>query len=336
MPNYFKYNPSGSEINSFFSNNWAIGLAKAGLGPSNVTDFYTGAVIPSGGYAIYDSEKVYVATNKSGVTARAQHLGHSVQYQTQEAAFLGSVNWILDQSNMTILDSDYVNLNTNSLIYHIDAGFMPSYGGSGTNVNGVSSNTTTNTLTNGTLYDSSNGGVFEFAGDNDSIVSDITSNTDFTSDFTVSLFFKQTDTDNTTFPRLFDKSDDSTGKNGFGVFLYDNNSNDTDSVLYLKLQDNTPSLVSGLSFSVNTWYHLTVSFKSSSYVVFVNGGSGTTINHSRSLTNITTSDNFVIGNNNDANRPFAGEIALVSIYDTAISQSANLSNFNAHKARFGL
>ena len=158
----------------------------------------------------------------------------------------------------------------------------------------------------------------------------------FNSTFTVSTWFKQTDTDNTTFPRLFDKADNGTSTdNGFSVFLYDSDGSDTDSVLYIKIT-NQPLQAGTLLFNVNTWYNVTIVFTEDNYKTYVNGGSVTTTSHGRSLSSITTSNGFVIANIADSNRPFEGNIAMTSIYNRELTQAENTQNYNALKSRFGL
>ena len=222
---------------------------------------------------------------------------------------------------------------TDGLVFYVDAANGSSYPGSGTTwTDLVGSNDAT--LNNGPTYDSANGGSIVFDGTNDKVTSSLTSNTVFNSTFTVSIWFKQTDTDNTTFPRLFDKADNGTStNNGFSVFLYDLDGNDTDVALYNKIT-NQPKRAGSLLFNVNTWHNVTIVFTNTQYKTYVNGGSATTTNHSRSLSSITTSNGFVMGNISDSNRPFEGGIALTSIYNRELSQAENQQNYNALKNRF--
>ena len=48
MPNKFKYNKTGTEIDSLFKGNWAIDTTapNSGGGPSATTGLYHGATIP--------------------------------------------------------------------------------------------------------------------------------------------------------------------------------------------------------------------------------------------------------------------------------------------------
>ena len=224
---------------------------------------------------------------------------------------------------------------TDGLVFAVDAANYESYPGSGTTWSDLAGSND-GTLTNGPTFDSGNGGSIVFDGTDDKATSTLTSNTIFNSTFTVSTWFKQTDTDNTSFPRLFDKADNGTStNNGFSVFLYDSDGSDTDSVLYIKIT-NQPLQAGTLLFNVNTWYNVTIVFTEDNYKTYVNGGSVTTTSHGRSLSSITTSNGFVIANIADSNRPFEGNIAMTSIYNRELTQAENTQNYNALKSRFNL
>ncbi len=222
---------------------------------------------------------------------------------------------------------------TDGLVFAVDAANKKSYPGSGTTWSDLAGSND-GTLTNGPTFDSGNGGSIVFDGTDDSVPISLTSNTIFQSTFTVSTWFKQTDTDNTSFPRLFDKSANNNTVSGFTAFLYDSNSNGTDSVLYLKVTN--VATLAYTSIDVNTWYNLTAVFKDYQYKVSINGGSLSTISHSQPLSAITTSNAFTIGNTSATGRPLAGNVAMTSIYNRELSQSEVTQNYNALKSRFGL
>ena len=153
---------------------------------------------------------------------------------------------------------------TDGLVFAVDAANYESYPGSGTTWTDLAGSSNTS-LDNGPTFDSGNGGSIVFDGTDDKATSTLTSNTIFNSTFTVSTWFKQTDTDNTSFPRLFDKADNGTStNNGFSVFLYDSDGSDTDSVLYIKIT-NQPKQAGSLLFNVNTWYNVTIVFTEDNY-----------------------------------------------------------------------
>ena len=226
------------------------------------------------------------------------------------------------------------NIVTDGLVFVVDAADKNSYPGSGTTWSDLAG-TNNGTLTNGPTFDSGNGGSIVFDGTDDKATSTLISNTIFNSTFTVSTWFKLTDTDNTLFPRLFDKADNASTDNGFSAFLYDLDGNDTDVALYHKIANNVPR-AGTLLFNLNTWYNVTIVFTNSQFKVYVNGGSATTTNHTKSLSDITTSNGFVIANITDSSRPFEGNIAMTSIYNRELTQAENTQNYNALKGRFGL
>ena len=219
------------------------------------------------------------------------------------------------------------------LVFYVDAANDLSYPDTGTTWTDIIGGND-GTLAGGPTFDSSNGGSIDFDGVDDKVTTTLTSNTDFNSTFTMSLWFKQDDTDNTALPRLLDKSDNGTAtNNGISVFLYDLDGNDTDSNIYVKLPSEAKKIGS-LLFDVNTWYNLTIVCTDTQYKLYVNGGSATITAHTKTLSEITTSNGLVLGNISDSNRPLSGFIAAASMYSRELTEAENLQNYNALKNRF--
>lgn len=333
MPNSIKYNTS-SESNALTSGNFHLGVGDVAKGPTSTTGYYNGINPPSGGYTIYlnkasQGPSIYVASNDSELISLTNSIGGQSFITAAQCK-----EWFLEQNDKMLVNREYETIVTDGLVFMVDAGFTPSYPGSGTAWNDLVGDDN-GTLENGPTFDSGDGGSIDFDGTDDKATSTLTANTIFNSTFTVSMWFKQTDTDNTDFPRLFDKSDNASTDNGFSVFLYDLDGNDTDVALYHKITNNVPR-AGTLLFNVNTWYNVTIVFTNSQFKVYVNGGSATITSHTKSLSDITTSDGFVIGNISDSNRPFAGNIAMTCIYNREITQAENTQNYNALKGRFGI
>ena len=219
---------------------------------------------------------------------------------------------------------------TDGLVFYVDAANDNSYPGTGTTWGDLVGGTD-GTLTNGSTYDSANGGSIVFAGDDDLITTTLTSNTIFNSTFTVSCWFNADTVSN--FPRPFSKSNNAstTDVGGFSVFF--NDSSGTYQV-YCRINGNLIN-TSSATFSLSSWNNLTVVFKDGEATVYLNQSSGVTgTNASALLSGITTTDDFIIGNLHAADRPFDGKIATTMIYNRELSSTEITQNYNALKNRF--
>ena len=92
--------------------------------------------------------------------------------------------------------------------------------------------------------------------------------------------------------------------------------------------------------TLNTWYQLIYVFTNGAtktLQTFVNGSSIGTVNHSlASILNTTT--NLYIGSYNNGEFPqwFDGRIGITRLYNSALTASQVLQNFNADKSKYGL
>ena len=89
------------------------------------------------------------------------------------------------------------------------------------------------------------------------------------------------------------------------------------------------------SLATNQWYHMVGTNNGSTLSLYINGS-------------LVTSQNVNVQSNHNGNgamylmsdytggNPVGGKLAVVRIYNTALSQSDITQNFNAQKSRFGL
>jgi hypothetical protein len=207
-----------------------------------------------------------------------------------------------------------------NLIRSYNINNQQSYSGTGSNLGDVSGNAVNGTLVNGVGYNSSNGGSLVFDG-NDDYVS-------FPSGFST--------TDNLTYEAWVNPLDLS----GFRVIL----NHDGWSTGYIHFQFANNSLQFALngesdmsstySFTANNWYQVAAVYSKSAKTIsfYVNGTLTNTENYNNppSITNT----NLKMGAW-DGSRFFNGKIGLVRIYNSALSASDILTNFNGSKSRFG-
>jgi hypothetical protein len=192
MPNAIKYNTSAETLALKKGNFW-IGTGDVGKGPTSSTGFYNGLTPPSGGYTIYLNKStggpsVYTVITEAQMVSLTNSIG-SQSFTTSGQC----LNWFATQTDKMIFNRDYEEIVTNGLVLNVDAGFTPSYPTTGTTWYDVSSSSNNGTLTNGPIYNSSNGGSIVFDGVDDYVN---LGTTDFgiTRDFTVSFWVNMTQT----------------------------------------------------------------------------------------------------------------------------------------------
>jgi hypothetical protein len=120
-----------SENDCVFKGSWAINNTPSGTGrgPSSVTGFYNGANIPTGGYAIYSPNGVYVASNDTELIGKVTSLGANVTGAS------GALTWAAGQSNHTVLNKSMDNIVTSGLVLNLDASHVSSFNDNQATVN---------------------------------------------------------------------------------------------------------------------------------------------------------------------------------------------------------
>ena len=136
MANKFKYNKTGTEIDSLFKGNWAIDTSapNSGGGPSSTTGLYHGAPIPNGGYAIYSPGSVYTAATDEDLIGKVRDLGGD--WSSVSAALI----WASTEPTVIILNKALDNIVTDGLVLNLDASQISSYPTIGTTWFDISGN----------------------------------------------------------------------------------------------------------------------------------------------------------------------------------------------------
>ena len=217
-------------------------------------------------------------------------------------------------------------INTTNLVLHLDAGNSSSYSGSGTTWTDLSSSSNNGTLTNGVTYSSDNGGVLVFDGTDDYVV---TSSDMFNANanFTFSMWLNS---DSFAVQKAFVADVD----NSQSLFLRYNNNG-------IQLVNSNTEVLGNFSsstLSTNTWYNITFTKSSTTYTLYINGSSVsslTGISHS-----FTHSPTTIGANKNNTPPPayknnFDGKIGQVLAYSSALSDDLIQQNYNALKSRYG-
>lgn len=125
MPNKFKQNPTGSESDSLFRNNWAINLSASntGGGPTGTTRLYNGVQIPAGGKVIYTpSGTAFTALNDT------QFIEFISSVSGDGSSIENALIWA-SENGYLVLDKDFDSIPTDGLIMMLDGTNTASWDG---------------------------------------------------------------------------------------------------------------------------------------------------------------------------------------------------------------
>lgn len=187
----------------------------------------------------------------------------------------------------------------------------------------VSGNNRTATLTNGPLFNSSNGGNIQFDGSNDYVI--FPSGGSY-SEYTF-MFFCRWISDTVNGSRLF-------GCDAFGTYTIFTPSNV--GFHYNQVAGSSTTISSGVNIGLGTWCHVavTVSALSTFAYIYING---TLRNGSNTPPYVNLSGNLFLGAQNTGASVLANcNIASFQLYNRVLSAVEITRNYNASKARFGL
>jgi len=216
------------------------------------------------------------------------------------------------------------SIDTSGLSLYLDAGNASSYPGSGTTWTDLSNNGRNGTLINGPTYSSADGGSIVFDGTNDLV--QCTGSLTVTAATFVTWIRRNGNQDQFD-GILFSRSTNTTGmdfqvSNQLG-YTWNNAAN-------------TYSWQSGLIIPDLTWCMVAISVTSTAATAYLCQTSGittatNTVSHGSSLI-----DDIKIAQDEFSTRYFTGNIAIVQLYNIALSAGQISQNFQADRARFGV
>jgi hypothetical protein len=256
---------------------------------------------------------------------------------TNGDAFIGSRGWAAIQINYGMayfrfydrklsqseIRQNYYqgNIVTSNLLFYYDAGNLVSYPKSGTSTRNLTSlSTNVGTLNNGVGFSSNNGGYFTFDGADDNI--NIGTVGGYSNQMTCEAWFKTTSS--ASWKNMI------CGPSGDVIFTVNGN------VINFGSQGSSP--IPHINYSntiVNTgdWFYAAATYNGSTVNIYING----ILDATYARTGSQTPGNLRIGSNHDGTGEFYnGDLPIVRMYSTALSQSQIIQNFNAQKSRFGL
>lgn len=225
-------------------------------------------------------------------------------------------------------------LTTNGLVLYYDPSNSSSYSGSGTTVNSLAPTNLTGTMSNITYTNP----YFAYNGTSSSLsVADNSLLEPGTGDFTVEVWVYYSVLAGST--RTFVSKTDNGGL--ASAWSYGLRTNGTSGGTYFEVGNGTTSITSP-SFTVTTgqWYQIVgvwTNIASNSIALYVNGSSQGSNSHA--FTSVKNSTNpLYLGNYNggEYSQWFNGRMGVVRMYNTALSSSEVLGNYNATKEIYGL
>ena len=222
---------------------------------------------------------------------------------------------------------------SNGLLLYIDAANTRSYPGSGTTWYDLSGNNRNIILYNTPTFASTNQGSLDFdAGSSE--FGTFTSPSDL-SVFTCEAWFKVNTTPLSTtvqaiitqsFPGANTRINYSLGFNGA------NNTGAYDGKINGGFWNGTWRLTAGFTPTVGVWYHTAVTYDGSTIIQYQNGVSQSTLNYAATPTG-SGSSSYIMRRWDDANF-LDGNLAILKLYNRALTASEILQNYNSTKGRF--
>ena len=203
---------------------------------------------------------------------------------------------------------------TDGLVFCVDAGDKMSYPGAGTTWTDLSKNRNNGTLTNGPTFNSSNGGNIVFDGSNDYTL--LSSDINLGTQASINVWLQC--------------SNDAVIAGGTnysdGGYLLASSS----STFYMSANGSYGNFNYNISNTTNTWKNLSVSRNASSASLYVNG-----VFYSSISISSTNGIRFrAIGAYDNGTYPMNGQIALMQVYNRALSAEEIKQNYNATRGRF--
>lgn len=334
----FSYYTGPTASGSTKVGNIMIGEPTAGFTSVN-TDWWGGAD-ESLGYVVC---LVGPRSTPIGVTA---NIGFKRSTNLTEESFIQLVNSISESTFYSGFEArDWLTANgywtsyegviTSGLSLHLDVQHPLSYGGTGTTWYGLTANNRDATLINTPTYNGSS--PYNFGFDRNTFEYATIPNIGNLSNFTVEAWFKLTTIPVSASPRA--TSIISNEFNGTVLnFSIGTNNAPTDYNIGIGFFNGAWFRTTGFTPLNNTWYHVVGTYNGSVLNLYRNGDLFSSANHSAtpiSGGNIRIARRWDDADNVPGNF-FPGNISIIRIYNTALSGSQVVQNYNAQKSRFGL
>jgi len=232
------------------------------------------------------------------------------------------------------------NIVKSGLVLDLDAANARSYVSGSTVWRDLSGNNNSGSLINGPTFSSANNGSIVFDGSNDYTLLP----TNFFSypslnTFTISLWFKSSQTTGGTLFGQQATNDPSSTPNGWIPVIY-LQSNGLIRIEPFWTLSSTNFILSTSPLNNNIWYNIVTTYSSGTNQLYINGVYNSQ-QTGKTLSSFTTTYYYIVGAGFSGSRGlgtnyFIGNISNFYFYNRAFSTSEILQNYNAQKSRFGL
>jgi len=333
MPNAVRYLPTNLVPGAIKKGAVALGLT-GNLGPTSTTTWFNGITPQSGKYVIYDVGSVagipliYAPQNSDELKRLALYFGASSGDVVSETTIL---QFFATKSTLMVANFDYENIVTDGLVVNLDAGFAGSYPNGGNTWYDLSGN-------NNTLGPAQYLPTFSTVGGAQCFRMDGQLGQGFVGSIAGTMPTANATLESWVYASANNLGSDDRGciiliTGGSGIYQSWNLSNNNLSN-YWYAHNPEGYWENGIALTRQTWLNLISvwDYNSSTLKQYVNGslvGTFTTQG------NATTGTTLYVGLESTY-RPFPGYISIVRVYNTPLSSTQVLQNFNAQKARFGL
>ena len=222
------------------------------------------------------------------------------------------------------------NIVTSGLVFAYDAGSERCYSGSGTSTTNIASQASPGTLQNGVGFNTANGGFWEFDGVDDKIEVTTFPTSVFNGPCTMEAWIYWNDDTRSIIIGNYDQ--------GAGGHDINYEKNPSGNLRFYWDRGSAQAFSGNGAVAIGEWQHVIIVRDVSGNAVkfYVNGSLFSSVSGAGS--NIpTTGTTFRIGaDTRNGATVTNGDISAVRMYNTALTASQVLQNYNAQKSRFGL
>lgn len=334
MPNAIKRSLSTSD-NTLRKGNFSIGVSPdTAYGDTSTTDFWSCIDPPPGGYTLYR----YKSSNGPSIFTpydNADLIGLVNMIGSSSSTIEDTLQYIRDEDDLTLCNFKYESIITHNLIMCMDYGFNMCYPLSGSVSYDLSNTQNNGELVGGISYNSSNKGIMVLDGIDGyidlkySYITEIgTGDVPYTIEAWVYV---------DGIPGYTNAGWSICGNassNGIGLQLMSNAGNN--GILVNFGYRSNGNFYSNSSLSTGTWYHVVGTREVGvSRRIYINGVLDVTDTSNTLLVNSTGAFMQIGWASTRITGRYDGNIAIVRLYNSHLTDEEVLINFNAQKERFG-